>query len=245
MGTSPTTSTPPGGMPQAVAEWSQPLPDAGGKFVTETVVARRKTLLKIVRKHIANPAEPWARLLPEDLFRALAAHADPQGKSCPDIHLAALADIVGGWARTAADRPRVFHYRQQSEGGGHRQRSTVLHVARCGAYIVVDRGVVLGRDRLVANVLKTCFFSTPHPRDVPAGHAWRTVARRLISKWSAFDGRFGAFRIHPDHARRTVPQEHGVAAVQWEPRFISHEAWGMLELADGTTGFRILPAGEW
>jgi hypothetical protein len=230
---------------QVIAEWSQPVPTSGGKFTESLVFAHRKTLLKIVRKHLLDQAQPWARVLPGQLFHDLSASMRSVQQSCSDTLLIELALIIGQWARESADKPRIFQCRQRRAGTVEASSSPALHLARCGAYIVIANDVPPGRDQPPASVLRACFFGTPHPVDQPPGNAWRTMAQRVIWRWAKFDARFGAFRIHPDDHVRTVPQEAGHSLLRWQPRFISEENWGIRELADGSHGFRSLPTGAW
>jgi len=234
-----------GGGSEVVAEWTQQLPIAGETLEAANVVARRKTLLKIVHKHVGDPAEPWCRWLPDQLFGDLIDITRSRSTVCPDELLVELASVIGEWAAGTAERPRVLRCRQQEGEAEASRRWSVLHVARCGAYVVIDTEVPLGRHHTPANVLKTCFFATPHPADQPPGNAWRTMAQRVVWRWSSYDGRFGAFRIRPDSEQRAIPQETGDWALRWHPRFISEESWGIRELADGSLGFRSLPTGEW
>jgi hypothetical protein len=234
-----------GGAANVFAEWTQLLPVAGEALETASVVASRRTLMKIVRKHVGDPAEPWRRWLPDGLLNALSDFARSGGTVCPDELLAELAGVIGEWAAGAADRPRLLRCRQQDGDVAASRRWSVLHVARCGAYVVIDIGVPVGRQKTATNVLKTCFFATPHPADHPPGNAWRTMAQRVIWRWSSYDGRCGAFRIRPDSDQRVVPQETGDSSLRWHPRFISAESWGIRELPDGGRGFRSLPGGTW
>lgn len=228
-----------------VAQWAQPLPVTGEACEMADVVARRKTMLKIVRKHVGDPAEPWRRWLPDRLFGGLIGIMRSRSTTYPDELLMELAGVISEWACGAAERPRLLRCRQQDAEAAASRRWSVLHVARCGAYVAIDTGVPIGPQRRPANVLKTCFFATPHPVDRPAGNAWRTMAQRVIWNWSSYDGRFGAFRIHPDSDQRAIPQETGDWALRWHPRFISMESWGIRELPDGSRGFRSLPGGDW
>jgi len=239
----------PGVVAGAIAEWKQLLPVTGMALEPCSVMARRKTLLKIVRKHVGNRAEPWSRVLPASLFDRLSAFAagTATAKSvaqCPDTLLIELAGVIGEWAREAAEKPRLLCCWQQEENAVAK-RWSVLHVARCGAYVLVDTTIAMGQQRNPANLLKTCFFGTPHPEDHPPGNAWRTMTQRAIWQWASYDPRFGAFRIQADEMNRHVPQETGETVVRWHPRFVTDEHWGIRELADGTRGFRSLPTGAW
>lgn len=227
-----------------VATWQQPLPGNNLRFGSATVVASRKTLLKIVRKHIGDQREPWERLLSANLLDSLrASGGDPQ--RCGDDMLVELAKVIEMIARQSAERPLVLRHRCQLADAPKSRRWSVVHVTRPGAYVVIDQGVLLGPDRQPVNLLKTCFLATPHPRDQPPGNAWRTVAHRLLRKWAEFDPLVGAWRIRPTAAVKEVPQPDGPPALRWLPQFLSEEAWGVRELPDGGFGIRGLPWQVW
>lgn len=237
-------SRPVGACKDSVATWVQPQPNKDLGFSPAAVIARRRTLLKIVRKHICDPREPWERLLPDDLLTSLRNSGGVPGR-CGDDLLTELAEVIETVARHAAERPLLLRHRTQEVGAEKSRRWSVVHVTRPGAYVVVDVDVFGGPNRQPVNLLKTCFLPTPHPRDQPSGNAWRTVAQRLLYKWSEFDPRVGAFRISRPEAMREVPQRDGPPVLKWQPQFLSGEAWGVRELPDGGLGVRGLPRQAW
>ena len=229
---------------EIIVRWTQPLPVTAFAFEDRVVSVRRMTLEKIARKHVCHVRQPWGRVVPRPLLERLRslhlATADQR-----DAALVELAGVIRDVAAESASRPLLL--RCQSCPGDRKRaiRSSILHVGRCGAYVAIDVGVSLGRGKEPVDLLRTCFFGTPHPADAPPGNAWRTMAQRLVFRWSDYDPRFGAFRIVPDETVRAVPQPEGPPMLRWEPRFISDERWGIRELADGTTGFRSLTPGSW
>lgn len=229
---------------EIIFRWTQPLPVTESSFEDRVVSARRRTLEKIAKKHVCDHRQPWDRILPRPLLERLTAPAAAPGDE-RDATLVELAGYIRDVAVEAATRPLLLRCQSQPGEGRRRIRASILHVGRCGAYVAVDAGVVPGRGREPLDLLKTCFFATPHPADVPPGNAWRTMAQRLVFRWSEYDPRFGAFRVVPDDLVRVVPQRDAPPMLRWQPRFISEERWGIRELADGSTGFRSLTPGKW
>jgi len=182
-----------------------------------TVTTPQHRWRHIVKRHIAESAEPWDELLPGDVLTRME---ETLAFACDDPQVIplheALASVLERQARQSLSRPLVVAYSVQCRPDEPSEERRLL-VLPSGALAVLGQSK-RGWSVLTAYFVKAACRAKSHRR-------WKECAKYLLVSYARLDVRYGV--VQPDAAHQvTIRHLQKPTEIRERFRFLTEASWG-------------------